>query len=148
MAVGATALMAWGCGHRHATDQVTPGDDEVLETFLYEGTVPESDSTEVLWILQMQEVAQDSIGAYLLSMTYSETDEAGNPMTTQDDGSVITLIGIPNDSTAVVYQLVSSSPVNPRINLRAEGDSALQVVDARMQPADSTGSHRLLKKTE
>jgi hypothetical protein len=48
----------------------------------------------------------------------------------------------------VVYQLVSSSPVNPRINLRAEGDSALQVVDARMQPADSTGSHRLLKKTE
>jgi hypothetical protein len=46
----------------------------------------------------------------------------------------------------VVYQLVSSSLVNPRVNLLSEGDSALQVVDARMQPVDTTGQHRLVKK--
>jgi copper homeostasis protein (lipoprotein) len=145
MAVGATALMAWGCGHHHGSKQAGQGDEE-LETWVYEGLIPESDSTAVVWLLSLQEVAEDSIGTYLLDMTYAQVDENGNPQTTQDDGSVITLVGIPNDSTAVVYQLVSSSPVNPRVNLLSEGDSALQVVDARMQPVDTTGQHRLVKK--
>jgi copper homeostasis protein (lipoprotein) len=147
MAVGATALMAWSCGHRNADQASLDDTDGELETFLYEGVIPENDSTAVVWLLSLQEVAEDSIGAYLLSMTYAQTDEQGNPQATNDDGSVITLIGIPNDSTAVVYQLVSSSPVNPRTNLLAEGDSALTMVDAQMQPLDSAGQHRLTRKT-
>jgi copper homeostasis protein (lipoprotein) len=146
LAVGVTAFLAWGCGHRSDCDSACLTDDEELETFVYEGLIPESDSTAVVWLLSLQEVAEDSIGTYLLSMTYAQADENGNPQTTQDDGSVLTLVGIPNDSTAVVYQLVSSSPVNPRVNLLSEGDSALQVVDARMQPVDTTGQHRLVKK--
>jgi copper homeostasis protein (lipoprotein) len=146
LAVGATAFMLWGCGHHHASDSSAQGGDEVLESFLYEGLIPESDTTAVLWLLQLQEVAEDSIGTYLLSMQFDQVDADGNPQTTEDDGSVITLIGIPNDSTAVVYQLVSSQISNPRINLKAEGDSALQLVDAHLHPVDSAGRHRLVKK--
>ncbi len=123
-------------------------DDSTLvdyQTFTYEGVLPAADaSSGINYLLNLNEVAGDSIGTYELVMTYLDTPEGDQ--TFNDNGTVVTLIGIPNDSTAVVYQLVSIEPEAERLNFLAEGDSALTLIGRDFKKAVSKLNYTLRKK--
>ena len=55
------------------------------------------------------------------------------------------MVGIPNDSTAVVYELVSYSN-RPKMRLVAEGDSALHKVDKELKRVSQNVKHKLHRK--
>ncbi len=115
------------------------------QTFVYEGVLPAADATSgINYLLSLNEVAEDSIGTYELVMTYLGTPEGNQSF--KDNGTVVTLIGIPNDSTAVVYQLVSIDPETDRVNFLAEGDSALTLIGKDFKKAISKLNYTLRKK--
>lgn len=63
-----------------------------------------------------------------------------------DSGTVVTIIGIPNDSTAIVYQLISATPGHEKTNFLAEGDSALTMIGKDFKKAVSKLNYTLKKK--
>lgn len=97
-----------------------------LQTYQYEGLLPDGDD-ELEYQLTIQSVGLNSDGTYTSKTTYSAPGNS-NSKTLTDSGKKITLIGIPNDSTAVIYQLVSNKG-GENINFIVEGDSALTRVD-------------------
>ena len=52
----------------------------------------------------------------------------------------------PNDSTAIIYQLVSAAPGHEKTNFVAEGDSALTMVGKDFKKAISKLNYTLKKK--
>ncbi len=130
------------------TDSIFFVNDSTLvdyQTFTYEGVLPAADAASgINYLLSLNEVAEDSIGTYELVMTYLDTPE-GN-QTFNDSGTVVTLIGIPDDSTAVVYQLVSVIPESDRFNFLAEGDSALTLIGKDLKKTISKLNYTLRKK--
>lgn len=115
-----------------------------LQTYYYEGIIPAADAEGINYELTLQEVAQDSLGIYSLTTTYLGTNN-GNQVF-NDSGAVVTIIGIPNDSTAIIYQLVSAAPSHEKTNLLAEGDSALTIVGKDFKKAASKLNYTLKKK--
>ncbi len=97
-----------------------------LQTYQYEGLLPDGDE-ELEYQLTIQSVGLNSDGTYTSQTTYSSPNNSKSKTLT-DSGKKITLIGIPNDSTAVIYQLVSNQG-GENINFIVEGDSALTRVD-------------------
>ena len=79
-----------------------------LQTYSYEGILPAADAEGINYQLTLQEAGQDSLGTYNLTTTYLGTKDGNQAFT--DSGTVVTIIGIPNDSTAIVYQLISATP--------------------------------------
>ena len=73
-----------------------------LQTYSYEGILPAADAEGINYQLTLQEAGQDSLGTYNLTTTYLGTKDGNQAFT--DSGTVVTIIGIPNDSTAIVYQ--------------------------------------------
>ena len=63
----------------------------------------------------------------------------------QDNGQSIVIIGIPNDSTAIIYQLVSANSY-PTLNLMMHGDTALSKLNNGMQPVSKDYKHKLIRK--
>ena len=130
------------------TDSIFFLNDSTLadyQTFTYEGILPAADAASgINYLLSLNEVAEDSVGTYELVMTYLDTPEGDQ--TYNDNGTVVTLIGIPNDSTAVVYQLVSATPEKGRLNFLAEGDSALTLIGRDFKKAVSKLNYTLKKK--
>ncbi len=130
------------------TDSIFFLNDSTLvdyQTFTYEGVFPAADAASgINYLLSLNEVAEDSIGTYELVMTYLGTPEGDQ--TFKDNGTVVTLIGIPNDSTAIVYQLVSADPRAGRMNFLAEGDSALTLVGRDFKKAFDKLDYTLRKK--
>ena len=94
--------------------------------------------------LTLQEAGQDSLGTYNLTTTYLGTKDGNQAFT--DSGTVVTIIGIPNDSTAIVYQLVSATPGHEKTNFLAEGDSALTMIGKDFKKAVSKLNYTLKKK--
>ena len=115
-----------------------------LQTYSYEGIIPAADAEGLNCQLTLQEIAEDSLGIYSMTTTYMGT--AANNQAYTDSGTVVTIIGIPNDSTAIIYQLVSVSPERERTNLRAEGDSALTIVGKDFKKAASKLDYTLRRK--
>lgn len=93
-----------------AVNDSTLGD---LQTYTYEGVLPGADVSGINYLLTLQETGEDSLGTYNLTTTYLGANNGQDQVFT-DSGTVVTIIGIPNDSTAIIYQLVSAAPAMKR----------------------------------
>lgn len=111
------------------------------QTFIYEGTLPMKNGNVGDVLLTMQTVSLNEDGTYTISTDY--VNEA--LVDEKDNGEVIVLIGMPNDSTAVVYELVSANG-NPKMNLMLAPDSSLVKLNSKMQPASANPAHKLVPK--
>ena len=115
-----------------------------LQTYSYEGILPAADAEGINYQLTLQEAGQDSLGTYNLTTTYLGTKDGNQAFT--DSGTVVTIIGIPNDSTAIDYQLISATPGHEKTNFLAEGDSALTMIGKDFKKAVSKLNYTLKKK--
>lgn len=113
------------------------------QTFFFEGMMPMDNEKTGNVQLVIQTVNLNSDGTYTINTTY--IDEDSNTVTNNDSGEAFVLIGIPNDSTAVVYELISNNN-NPKINLKVNSDSSLTKLNNKMQPASQNPAHKLVQK--
>ncbi|WP_455673358.1 copper resistance protein NlpE N-terminal domain-containing protein [Phocaeicola sp.] len=125
-----------------AVNDSTLGD---LQTYTYEGVLPGADVSGINYQLTLQEIGEDSLGTYNLTTTYLGANNGQDQVFT-DSGTVVTIIGMPNDSTAIIYQLVSAAPGHEKTNFLAEGDSALTMVGKDFKKAVSKLNYTLKKK--
>ena len=125
-----------------AVNDSTLGD---LQTYTYGGVLPGADVSGINYLLTLQETGEDSLGTYNLTTTYLGANNGQDQVFT-DSGTVVTIIGIPNDSTAIIYQLVSAAPGHEKTNFVAEGDSALTMVGKDFKKAISKLNYTLKKK--
>lgn len=72
-------------------------------------------------------------------------DENMQPAKSEDNGETVVLIGMPNDSTAVIYEFVSYGN-NPKMHMMVNPDSSLTRLDSKMQPMSNNKAHRLIHK--
>ena len=114
-----------------------------LQTYSYEGILPAADAEGINYQLTLQEAGQDSL--HIQSDDHLFRNKDGNQAFT-DSGTVVTIIGIPNDSTAIVYQLISATPGHEKTNFLAEGDSALTMIGKDFKKAVSKLNYTLKKK--
>ena len=94
------------------------------------------------YTLTIKSLGFDVNGTYTIFSTFMSDTSL---IKLQDKGESIVIIGIPNDSTAVIYQLVSSTN-QPTMNLQLNGDSSLTKLNNQMQPASKESKHKLLRK--
>lgn len=113
------------------------------QTFIFEGLMPLTNGKAGNTVLTMQTVNLNEDGTYTINTTY--LDENSSPVTKSDSGSAFILIGIPNDSTAIVYELISDNN-NPKMNFKVNGDSSLTRLNNKMQPISQNPAHRLIHK--
>lgn len=113
-----------------------------LQTFIYEGLLPMANGQAGNYQLTIQSIGLNADGTYDVTTTYSGSD--GSQQQMSDNGQTIVLIGIPNDSTAVIYELVSANN-QPQINLRAQGDSVLTKVDKDFKKVSNDVKHKLTR---
>ncbi len=154
--VVATSLLMASCGScgdnrqqgvvlETETDSIfMPNDSTVadLQTFVYEGLMPMDNGTIADYILTIKSLGWEENGTYTTVSTIT-TDTA--VIKQQDNGESIVIIGMPNDSTTVIYQLVSANN-NPPIHLMAHGDSALVKINKNMLPVSKDSKHKLIRK--
>lgn len=115
------------------------------ETHTYEGILPGADVAGIHYLLSLQETGEDSTATYSLTTTYLGADNGQDQVFT-DSGSVVTIVGTPDDNTAIVYQLISTAPGHEKTNFVAEGDSALTMVDQFFKKAESKLNYTLKKR--
>ena len=156
LAVVATSLLMASCGScgnkreqgvvlETETDSIFMLNDSTvadLQTFVYEGLMPMDNGTIADYILTIKSLGWEENGNYTIISTVS-TDTA--VIRQQDNGESIVVVGVPNDSTMVIYQLISANN-NPPIHLMAQGDSALVKINKNMQPVSKDAKHKLLRK--
>lgn len=154
-AIAAFAALAVSCNNKKArpiaaieaySDSIYMVNDSTigdLQTFVYEGVMPSDAGMPANYVLAISSYGLNSDGTYTLTESYTETN--GKVNTNFDEGEKIVLIGIPNDSTAVVYELISYYG-RPRMHLLAEGDSALHKLDKDMKRASKDWRHKLKRK--
>ena len=114
-----------------------------LQTYVYEGVLPTDAGIPANYVLTINSYGLNADGTYTLTESYTETN--GKVSTNYDEGQKIVMVGIPNDSTAVVYELVSYSN-RPKMRLVAEGDSALHKVDKELKRVSQNVKHKLHRK--
>lgn len=112
-----------------------------LQTFVYEGLMPMDNGTIADYTLTIKSLALDQNGTYTIISTITGDSTS---ISQQDNGESIVIIGIPNDSTAVIYQLISANN-NPQINLMVQGDS-LTKLNKQMNPVSTDLKHKLIRK--
>ena len=150
----ALAVLIVSCGSKnnkriemmadHENDSVFVVDENVweeLQVCNYEGTLPSADSEGIHYQLTLQKTNQDSLDTYTLTTTY--LGSKGEYQTLTDNGTVITLPGIPDDSTAIVYQLVSATPEYEKIYFLANDDSTLTMIGKDFKKALSKLNYTL-----
>lgn len=113
------------------------------QTFIFEGLMPMDNGGVGNVLLSIQTINLNEDGTYTINTTYM--DENANPATINDSGNAFVLIGIPNDSTAVVYELISENSY-PKMNLQINSDSSLTRLNNKMQPMSQNPAHRLKHK--
>lgn len=111
-----------------------------LQTFIYEGVLPTDAGVPANYVLTVTSYGLNADGTYSLTESYTETN--GLTRTNYDEGQKLVLVGMPNDSTAIVYELISYSD-RPKMHLVAEGDSALHKVDKHMKRVSHDMRHKL-----
>ena len=127
------------------TDSIfMPNDSTVadLQTFVYEGLMPMDNGNIADYTLTIKSLGIDENVTYTIFSTFTSDTSL---IKQQDNGESIVVIGMPNDSTAIIYQLVSANN-KPTINLKVHGDSALTKLNSQMQPASKDGKHKLIRK--
>lgn len=156
LAIVVTSLLITSCGSCSSdkqqgivleteTDSIfMPNDSTVadLQTFVYEGLMPMDNGTIADYILTIKSLGWDENGTYtILSAVTSDTAIIKQ----QDNGESIVIIGTPNDSTVVIYELISANN-NPPIHLMSNGDSALVKINKNMEPVSKDSKHKLIRK--
>ena len=147
------AALAVSCGNKKKTDpgiaiaaycdsvyminDSTIGD---MQTYIYEGLLPTDAGVPANYVLTINSYGLNADGTYSLTESYTETN--GQVRTRQDEGEKIVMVGMPNDSTAIVYELISYSN-RPKMRLVAEGDSALHKVDKDLKRVSKDIKHKL-----
>lgn len=150
------AALAVSCGNKKRTEPAiaveaysdslymindsTIGD---LQTYVYEGMLPTDAGQPANYVLTINSYGLNADGTYSLTESYTETN--GMARTNKDEGEKIVMVGMPNDSTAVVYELVSYSN-RPKLRLVAEGDSALHKVDKDLKRVSKDLKHKLRRR--
>ena len=154
-AIAAFAVLVVSCNRKKAqpiaaieaySDSIYMVNDSTigdLQTFVYEGVMPSDAGKPANYVLAINSYGLNSDGTYTLTESYTETN--GKVSTNYDEGEKIVLIGIPNDSTAVVYELISYYG-RPRMHLLAEGDSALHKLDKDLKRVSKDWRHKLKRK--
>lgn len=128
------------------TDSIYMLNDSTIadkQTFIFEGLMPLDNGEVGNTVLTVQTLSLNDDGTYTLNTSY--IDESNNTVNNSDSGETMVLIGIPNDSTAIIYELVSYNN-NPKINLMVNSDSSLTRLDGNMQPASASPKHRLMHR--
>ena len=105
--------------------------------------LPTDDGIPANYVLTIDSYGLNADGTYSLIETYTETN--GMTRTQRDEGEKIVLVGMPNDSTAIVYELVSYNN-RPRLRLVAEGDSALHKIGKDFKRVSHDIKHKLRRK--
>ncbi|MBR1947133.1 MAG: copper resistance protein NlpE N-terminal domain-containing protein [Bacteroidaceae bacterium] len=113
------------------------------QTFIYEGTLPMTNGNIGDVLLTIQTVSLNEDGTYTITTDY--VNEALADET--DNGEVMVMIGMPTDSTAIIYELVSANG-NPKMNLMLSPDSSLVKLDSKMKPASMNPAHKLVPKKQ
>lgn len=155
-AVVTLAALAVSCGNRKKNDVVaaveaysdsiymvndsTIGD---MATYIYEGMLPTDAGIPANYVLTINSYGLNADGTYSLTESYTETN--GMTRTHKDRGEKIVMVGMPNDSTAIVYELISFND-RPKIRLVAEGDSALHKIDKNFKRVSNDIKHKLRRK--
>lgn len=116
-----------------------------LQTFVFEGFMPTDDGFEGSTLLTVQTVDLNEDGSYTVHTNY--VDGNGKQNATYDSGETIVLIGMPNDSTAVIYELVSYGNT-PKTRLKMNSDSSFVKLNSKMQPASKDPKHILTHKKQ
>ena len=127
------------------TDSIfMPNDSTIadLQTFVYEGLMPMDNGTIADYTLTIKSLGIDENGTYTIFSTFMSDTSL---IKQQDNGQSIVIIGIPNDSTAIIYQLVSANSY-PTLNLMLHGDTALSKLNNGMQPVTKDYKHKLIRK--
>ena len=114
-----------------------------LQTYVYEGMMPTDAGQPANYVLTINSYGLNADGTYSLTESYTETN--GMARTNKDEGEKIVMVGMPHDSTAVVYELISYSN-RPKLRLVAEGDSALHKVDKDLKRVSKDIKHKLRRK--
>lgn len=113
------------------------------QTFIFEGFMPLENGAVGNTVLTIQTLSLNDDGTYTLNTSY--IDGSNNTVNNSDSGETTVIIGIPNDSTAIIYELMSYNN-NPNINLMVNSDSSLTPLDKNMRPASGNPKHRLIHK--
>lgn len=114
-----------------------------LQTYIYEGMLPTDAGIPANYVLTINSYGINADGTYSLTESYTETN--GMTRTQSDEGQKIVMVGIPNDSTAIVYELISYNN-RPKLRLVAEGDSALHKIDKDLKRMSHDAKHKLRRK--
>ena len=154
-AIAAFAVLAVSCNRKKAqpiaaieaySDSIYMVNDSTigdLQTFVYEGVMPSDAGKPANYVLAISSYGLNSDGTYTLTESYTETN--GTARTLRDEGEVLVMVGMPNDSTAIVYELISYND-RPRLRLAAEGDSVLHKLDKNFKRASRDIRHKLHRK--
>lgn len=155
-AIACLAAFAISCGNKKEknalvdyesySDSIYMVNDSTIgeqQTYIYEGMLPNDAGTPANYLLAIYSYDLNADGSYTLTESYTEAD--GTSRTNYDEGEMIVLLGIPNDSTAVVYELISYNN-RPRLRLMAEGDSALHKIGADFKRISHDTRHKLHRK--
>ena len=92
-------------------------------------------------LLTIETISLNDDGTYTITTDYIDETLA----TENDNGEMFVMIGMPNDSTAIVYEFVSANG-NPKMNFQLAGDSSLVKLNNKMQPVSDKPAHRLTHK--
>jgi copper homeostasis protein (lipoprotein) len=133
-------------GYESYTDEaywVNDSTIDELQTYVYEGILPTDEGIPANYVLTIDSYGLNADGTYSLVESYTETN--GMTRTQRDEGEKIVLVGMPNDSTAIVYELVSYNN-RPRLRLVAEGDSALHKIGKDFKRVSHDIKHKLRRK--
>lgn len=111
-----------------------------LQTYIYEGILPTDAGIPANYVLTINSYGLNADGTYSLTESYTETN--GMTRTHRDEGQKIVMVGMPNDSTTIVYELISYNN-RPKMRLVAESDSALHKLDKDLKRMGHDMKHKL-----
>jgi len=111
------------------------------QTFVFEGPLPMNNGNIADVVLTMRTLSLNDDGTYTITTDYIDEAIASE----SDNGNVLVVIGMPNDSTAVIYELVSATG-GQKMNFMLSPDSSLVKLNSKMRPASADPSHKLVPK--
>lgn len=112
-----------------------------LQTYTFEGTIPMTDGNIGDVLLTIQTLSLNEDGTYTITTDYIDEAIANE----NDNGEMLVMIGMPNDSTAIVYEFVSATG-KPKMNFKLSSDTSLVKLNNKMQPASKNEAHKLTQK--
>lgn len=111
-----------------------------MQTFVFKGLMPMENGQIDEVVLTIRALNLLENGEYNMNSTSANSN---TPATWNDSGETMVFIGIPNDSTAVIYEFISENG-NPKMTMRMNNDSTLTKVNSKMQPVSKEKSHKLV----